>query len=826
MKQAILYVFTISLFIISINFSAKAFEIHGKIKDSHGTGIPFASVYIKGTSLGTSSNGEGDYILDIPKGKQFLTFSSIGYLVQTIELQIDEHSKHELNIELKEQGFGLKEALVKVVRHDRATEIMRQVIAKKRYFDQIVKGYSCMVYSKAVQRFLDAPKKLLGEDVHKELSRMGLDSGKRGIFYLSESVSSLNFKKPNSYSEEIISSKLSGNPRGFTFNQVSETLLDFTVNNIDLSSSGLTNKLYVSPLSDHAFAYYRFKLLSSTEDKNGKVDRIKVIPRNIYGRIFSGILYIQEPSYKILGLNLKIAKETGIDFIDSLNIKQNFIELAGDTSVLSSQLYSLTGGALGFKFTGSEVFTFSNYHLNPSWPDKLFKGQEVLIQSQANKKDSSYWNKIRPIPLTSEEQRDYQKKDSIYVNHKTKRYLDSIDRVDNKLKFGNILLNGVVIHHRFEKIRWDIQPIISLITYNSVEGIALAPDLKYTKRTSDSTGFSLEPQIRYGFSNHHFLANLRFNQVINFKKEQSYSLALGTRIQDFNNVTAINPSFNTWTTLLAENNILKLFEEHFLEAGFKSRLTPIVKFALGVHYSDRIPLVNTSFAHFYSPLGSYISANNPFGGTDNNPAFTAYKDLGFEINFDIHLGEKYVRRPEGIFTLESKYPKLNLVYRKGVPNFLNSIASYDYLEGTLHDENKSWGALGSFSYSLSGGGFINSASIPYTDAKAFNGKQYTFNPLINTPFLVINPYRFSSFSHYWEANIENNFEGLIFNKIPLLQSIGLQEILGASYLKSDQNPSYTEVYGGIARFQLHLSYGIALSPGNPTKHFITLTFGL
>ena len=60
------------------------------------------------------------------------------------------------------------------------------------------------------------------------------------------------------------------------------------------------------------------------------------------------------------------------------------------------------------------------------------------MEDGANKKDSNYWNVNRPAPLTSEENKDYRKKDSTEKVKDTDRYKDSVDTRGNKFRVNDI----------------------------------------------------------------------------------------------------------------------------------------------------------------------------------------------------------------------------------------------------------------------------------------------------------------------------------------------------------------------------------------------------
>ena len=70
---------------------------------------------------------------------------------------------------------------------------------------------------------------------------------------------------------------------------------------------------------------------------------------------------------------------------------------------------------------------------SPNINENTFSNEVLTFAKTATKKDSVYWEKIRPVPLTLEEIKDYTIKDSIKVIRKSKKYLDSLDTKRNKL---------------------------------------------------------------------------------------------------------------------------------------------------------------------------------------------------------------------------------------------------------------------------------------------------------------------------------------------------------------------------------------------------------
>lgn len=183
-------------------------QISGRVSSISGEALAFASIYVQNTSIGTSSNIEGDYELSLAPGTYQLVFQYIGYQQKVLEISVDQ-SPQQLDVQLKEESVTLSEVVVRADAEDPAYPIIRKAIAKRPYYKNLVNAYSCDAYIKGVQKLLDAPDKVLGQ----EIGDMGgsLDSNRQGIVYLSESEAQLFYQRPNQKKEVMISSKVSGN---------------------------------------------------------------------------------------------------------------------------------------------------------------------------------------------------------------------------------------------------------------------------------------------------------------------------------------------------------------------------------------------------------------------------------------------------------------------------------------------------------------------------------------------------------------------------------------------------------------------------------------
>jgi TonB-linked SusC/RagA family outer membrane protein len=83
--------------------------IKGKVTDKeNGEGLPGVNVLVKGTNVGTTTDGAGNYTLDVPNDNAVLVFSFVGYLTQ----EANVGNRTQLNIEIQSDTKALSEIVV------------------------------------------------------------------------------------------------------------------------------------------------------------------------------------------------------------------------------------------------------------------------------------------------------------------------------------------------------------------------------------------------------------------------------------------------------------------------------------------------------------------------------------------------------------------------------------------------------------------------------------------------------------------------------------------------------------------------------------------
>ena len=806
------------LFILSVCcFGASAqVTLSGKIIDENGKPVPFASVYVKGSTKGTSANVDGDYLLKLQPGQYDMLYRAVGY--KQVSQSVDLEKNTTLNITLKAELYELGAVTISASGQDPAYAIIRKAIRRRKAHLSEVKAYTAEVYIKGLQKLLAAPKKFMGADINQIGREIGLDSNRRGIIYLSESESKISYQYPGQIHEEMISSKFSGSNRMFSFNRASDARVNFYENLQDWG--GLSNRPLISPISDNALFYYKYKLLGTTNENGVTINKIQVTPRRGHDPCFDGYIYITDGTWRIYALDLYVTSRANINFVDTLRINQQFLKIDSNKWMQSSNKFEFSGGLFGFRLKGYFISVYKDYDLNPTFKKHEFN--EILnIPQKVNKNDSLYWNKERPIPLTLEEQKDYKKKEKIAARLESKTYLDSLDKATNKVTPGGLLLTGINIIDRYKHAFYHLDPLVSSILFNTVEGPALNYGFTYRKRADSLSNkvFGYGANVRYGFSDHLFDANANTTLPLgNFY----LNLSGGSNVVDLNRLTPMSTFVNTFYTLFDRQNFEKLYQKKFATASFSGRIYGGWQAYATVDWADRRWLPNTNNYSFFHPKGNQFTSNNPLDPANETPLFPENQSFKLILRTTYDFSNKYETYPFGRRYIPSDYPTIGLTYTKGFKNILGSDVDYDLLEADISKENINLGLYGRTSFFIGAGKFLNANSLYYPDYKQFAGNEVSLYKSGLNSFLLLDYYRFSTPDQYLEGHLEHNFSGFITNKIPLLRKLKLQEIADINYLSTPQLKNYTELGVGIQYLAFRLMYGTSFNSGSNMRNGIRI----
>ena len=860
---------------------SRAGVIKGTVSGANNAGLAFANVAVRGAATSTGANEQGQFQLRLPAGQYELVFQYVGYRPHIEPVRVPAgDSLLTVNVTLQAEAYNLGEVLVKSSDRDPAYAIIQQAQQWRAYHKREVAAYRARIYIKALGRITDTPAKIMG------LFKLGPDL-KKGIFYLSESLSDFSFTQPNIVKERMISSRISGDSRGISFNRASAGRnLSFYEN---LINPGFSEHGFVSPIAANAMLFYKYELVGSTPQGGVVVHKIRVLPRRRTDPVFAGYIYIVDGSWRIHSVDLSLDKDAQLDYVDNLHLAQQYTPAPGNPNIwlIQSQQVTANLSGLGFKGSGYITAVLSNYaNVVPTYPTppvakaappvvvegkaaapigqetaaqirkrkpdlrglnaqvrkqvkraerdslkndffaRMPRGQVQLVEKGVNERDSAYWDAIRPVPLTADEKKDYHVKDSTEVIRNSRPYQDSMDRKRNKFEAIKLLIGGYSHLNTFRKRSVSVLPITQIFQYNTVEGAVLNAQAIFSQRTDDKRYFTITPTLRYGFSREELNPSVSATWQLHPAKLRQISLIAGRTIENFDRNTQLTPAINTIYTLFDNRNYAKLYRRDGAELTYLTEPLNGLNLRASASYFDRLQLYNATDRLLHDVPGRAFTPNAPASDELTDTGFGRSRAVTMTLTLDYKPGQRYISRPDGKFTLGSKWPTFSMQGRMAIPHLLGADVRYLLLQAGVRD-NVPLGLLGTSNFRVSVGGFVGKQEgMTFIDYRHFSGNQTLLAGNFSN-FQLLDYYRFSTNNTYLEAHYDHHFNGFIFNKVPLFRKLKWQEVASLNYLTTVQAGHYVELGAGIEHIfkVLRVDFYTALQSGQQLGTGVRVGYG-
>lgn len=837
MKTKLLLFFSLMIF----STATFAGGVRGTIKDMDGVPLQFASVFVNETGAGAVTNIEGYYELRLEPGDYTLVFQFLGYKSTVKEVSVGSGFV-DLDIALEAQAFTLKQVEFSGNGEDPAYTVMRKAIAKAKYHVQQIETYEAKAYIKGTGKLNNIPWY-----VRRQLAKEGVDTS---TAYTSESISKLEYQRPNTFKETVISVYTQGDDRGSS---------PMSYLNGSFYQPEIANA--VSPLSPRAFNFYEFKLEGYFADQDYLVNKIKVTPRSRGEGVFEGYLYIVDDYWSIHSLDLTTYL-LGIRF----DINQVYTPIQEVAWMPVTAKFNVSGKIFGFGFEYKYLASLSDYKitLNPDLPkdfkvidekldkdladelkqlakekpetasakERLFTGEEVTqkelrkimremekedreerkeesdeppvvsnysyeVDSNAYKQDSAFWATVRPVPLTDVEARSYAKLDSIAKAEKAaaESRPDSTDQdyrnSNGKLGFGDLLWGE----------RWKLadkqflefnSPLLDL-QFNPLEGYNGTGSLVYKNRVEGSR-FDVGLVGRYGtaWKRFHFkgYTDITFGAAGN---RSNLLLEGGRFVEQLNEPFAVSELFNSLYALLGERNFVHMYQKEFGRLDYEKRWRQTATFNLSAEWANRRQFTNYNSDHTF-----FDRDNRTYGS--NLPVFREevyypdwQKAATVSARFEVRPWQKYRLNNGDREAVQNSSPTFTLEYNKGLKGIADSETDFDQVDFTYRQTLDVVGR-GRFDFKANAGAFFNDNNVMVADMKHFPGSEMfltTLDPVGS--YRLLPYYEFSTHEAYLGASAHYQFRKLALTRFWKISLLGLKENVFVNYLLTPRVDDYFEV---------------------------------
>ncbi|WP_407523450.1 DUF5686 family protein [Lacibacter sp. MH-610] len=764
------------LFWINCSAVAQTKIIAGLIKDSHSEEpIPFASVQMKNSGIGKLSDSAGRFFLRLTT-EQFadsLTVSYVGYTYFARVLSVPAGDTLFLTINL-ERGSIQKEVIIKS-KKTRGWYLWRKIVQKKAENDRYrFENFGYELYNK-----LEVDLNRINTDKFKNIRLLRpfgfiieqtVDSTSEDKpflpVFLTETISDYYFQKtPLKRREEIKASRTSG-----LKNESVQKLLGGMDQNVNVYNNYIPvfDKRFVSPISDNGDAFYNYRLTDTQYIGGKRFFHLVFAPKHQGENTFLGDCWVHDSSFAIQKMNLRLADDANVNFVEKLSIIQEYKLVKDSIWFLSKDKFVIDVAPIGkqkFGVTGRKTTTYQNISINAGsvWEalQKNKKLEETVLLPGASEQTELYWQQQRHDTLSKNEKAIYAMVDTLQKMPLFKKYTNTITFLATGYKpIGN----------------YEYGPWFNVISYDRIEGIR--PRFDFGTSTAFSKKWWLRGYLAYGIRDQQFKGRFEITHL--FKKNPRERLYL-SYLNDYDFGQAYYDEVgqdNIFSLAIRKQGVpLKFLKIEQQKIEYSKETSSGFTFGVIATHKQFNPVRALPSLSYFDEPGN--------GGTLNNT------ELTFRVRF-AYL-ERFV---EGTFlrsSLGSPYPIAELRYSKGIAGVFNSKYNYNKLSLSINDYQKIGGA-GEIYYNIYGGRVFG--TLPFTMLEIHPGNEiYYYNKYA---FNLMNRFEYIS-DRYAGINFEHNVGNGMFRLIKPTRSLKLRQFWTAKVLwgnLSDANKklNYTDQY--------------------------------
>lgn len=773
------------LLFVMAGFTPVAAQVTGVVIDSKTRKpLDYVMVYYEGKNVGQMTDADGRFVLKEDSAWNQITVSSMGYVTQVINLIPGKKKNLRIRLVPEPRKLSVVTVSAQKTKYSRknnpAVELMRKVIAAKKSYDLRQKDYFTYTkYEKMVFSINEFTDKVFEEGEFKTLTFLKEhvetcpETGKLILpLTVDESLSQIFYRKnPHSEKTLIKGESSKGVTELVNTGEILTTTLKDVFTDVDIyeNECRLLQYPFKSPIANSAISFYRYYIQDTLYIERDKVIDIGFLPNNQQDFGFSGHLYVMaDSSYQVMRIELNIPSRSDVNFVDNMIISQDFQQLpTGErVAVNNDMLIELKLSKWLGKFQVQRTTRLSDFAFEEIPPQvfKRIKG-DVFREPDAQMQDEAFWQDYRKVELSQSES----------------RMGDFISRLESIKGFKYVIFGFKALVENFVETgdslhpsKVDIGPVNTMISQNHYDKLRL--------RLSAQTTANFSPHIflsgyaAYGTHTRNLYGKMQFTYSFNKKSylprefpQNNLSLSyLDDIVSPFDKFIPTDKD-NMFTSFHA-SKVDQYNHTRELKLAYDREWMSGLKFNAHFVRTSNAPVD----ALFYQPLGT--------GGTGNAPTADPSKWVSrittseFKVGFTFEPGATYVNTKQRRLKINHDAPVFTVSHTFGLDNFLGGQYDYNVTEAGVY--KRLWlGSWGKIDIDAKAGIQWNIVPFPLLIHPAANQsyilEDHTFSLISNLEFLND---RYASMMMTWD------FNGKIFNRIPLLKRLKWREMVGVNLL--------------------------------------------
>lgn len=507
--------------------------IKGVVTDSiTGERLPYVSLIFKGTTIGTATDGDGNFSFSALTDVKNLEVSYLGY--DTKEVKVIPGKTNNLKIKLAPNGITLNEVVVKPKKEkyskkeNPAVKFVKQVIASREsndprnhdYFqyDQ----YEKMVF--AMNDYHPKPKKN-GKPGKFDFLIDFVDTLDVGTTILpvseKEKVESVYYRKePKSEKRIVKGNKSSGVDEIFSRDGIQQ-FLNEVFREVDIFKNDIPLFLqrFVSPLSTIGPNYYKYYLLDTLNVNGQKCVDLGFVPFNSETFGFTGHLFVTlDSTFFVQKAILNVPKDINLNFVSGMTIEQTFERTPDSTRIITKDdinvNFKLSEKSKGMYARRLNIYSNHSFDEPDAERALVFKeSAPVITLKDAYQQSEDFWTSNRPEEAIKKNPNSVEK---LMAKFRSVPIFYITEKVVSVLVSGYIPTNKDPLKSKFE-----FGPMNTAISGNAIEGARFR--VGGTTTTAFSRNLFFDGYMAYGTKDEKLkydaLVEYSFNDRKEYRKE-------------------------------------------------------------------------------------------------------------------------------------------------------------------------------------------------------------------------------------------------------------------------------------------------------------------
>lgn len=462
--------------------------------------------------------------------------------------------------------------------------------------------------------------------------------------------------------------------------------------------------------------------------------RIDFEPKRPQDLAFTGTMWVDKATFALVQMDATMNKTANLNFVEKIKLQQELERTeAGPwmptrTRILIdvAEITNQSAGMLAKFYTSNDRIAVNQPRSNKFYETAL------EIEPTAQLKDDNFWDEHRHEPLTQTEKNVYAMIDSIR----------NIPLIRSYIEVANIVVNG---YKKAGPV--DIGPYILAYNTNTVEGHYAR--LGFRTNIDFSNKWVLKGYAGYGFMDRRMKYGGEIQHIVSRK---NWTVAGIRHSYDLERIGVLSEDVWDNTLFLLSARFGTIRRPFMLRTNLAYFQTDIAR-----GFTQKIKLRQWEFEPLYD-FRYYTNPDDTRLGTDNN-----FQCAEVTLESRYAAGEQFLINDNSRISLGTAKPVFTFRYTLGLNGVLGGNFNYHKLDANI-SQSVNVGTLGRSSYSVSAG--LIPSTVPYPILQSHLGNQTFF--YIGNAYNLMNFFEFVS-DRYASVQLQHNFEGLIFNRIPLIR---------------------------------------------------------